>query len=381
MKMRMTMSEKIEKINNDRVLMLDMVKKYIAENNDILSEKVDATIRTLDFDDKNVKEYKNIIKAKQLIFKLTEEITKATTMEEVIKLRKKINYYINKIKKEMLIRNVSPEVLEDTFNQVALLRQNIAKFIRYLKKEPTREKIENWYENINNLSLEESLEFKKDIRNELKYNKRNLNNMINILNKPLPKNKLKKQTEVKVERKADEEQKIEIPKIIKRNEFEETDLLNTPIEFNTSISTSNDVLTSVAENLMLNKEYLENRLNMYNLKYPLSELFEYNNGFLKKCVNLFKNMGKYYHNKKIIKFAEQDYNIFYHGEDLGAFIAFSKKRNSLMTALTIIFAKTRLSEREIECLNNHDMCKEWILEFYLQEEMEDSSEMQLTRMK
>ena len=110
--MTINYSEKIEKINNERILMLNIIKENINKNNISLSNNLNNIISTLNEDEKNTKKYKSILKAKQLIFELTEQIIIATSIEEITNLRKKINYYINKIKKELASREINEEVFD-----------------------------------------------------------------------------------------------------------------------------------------------------------------------------------------------------------------------------------------------------------------------------
>lgn len=104
-------SEKINKINEDRKLILNMVKENLDKTKLELSDNINNIINALNYDEQNIEKYKNIINAKQLILELMEEISMANNIEEIVNLRKKINYYINKIKKELLKRKISPELL------------------------------------------------------------------------------------------------------------------------------------------------------------------------------------------------------------------------------------------------------------------------------
>lgn len=315
--MKMNYSEKITKINDDRNLMLNIAKEHINSSN--LDECLSDITSVLYVDEQNTKEYKDIIKAKQLILELTEEIVNASSLEEVIKLRKKINYYINKIRKEINSRKISQYKQYMMQKEVSYLRENLSMYIRLLKRNSNLERISNYYNEINNLSQEDNITFKKLVSNELRYNKRVLNNLENDnkLSKPLKK--------------------------IKETKNSTTPLVN---------------------NILSKDDFLIERIKYYNSIYNLDEIYSYNGSLIQNIVSLFKNISVYNWNKKIIKIAEKDYKIFYNGEDLAGFIEYSKKRNSIKTALEYIFKSSHLSKNEAQCLFNHEKCKEWIVKFY-----------------
>ena len=78
-----------------------------------------------------------------------------------------------------------------------------------------------------------------------------------------------------------------------------------------------------------------------------------------------KNLPKYVGNKRAIRAMIRDYNYFYRGKDLLNYIEYSSKRNSIMRGLKQVFSKSYLSNHENECLNNHDMCLDWVREYNL----------------
>lgn len=329
--MSVNYDEKINKINNDRKLMLNLIKENLNKSKNNLLDNINIVFDTLDFNDQNIKEYKAIINAKKLIFELVEAISKANSIEEITNLRKKINYYINKIKKELIKRNVNQELFHKTLNSIDSLRSNISMYLRFLKRENKICEIENLFTNINNLSDESNIQLKKNLANELKYNKSIIKKLSDNSNK--------------------ETKKREIITEIKNTTFDTTTQQS---EENTSLFTT--------------QNYLAERLEYYKSQYIFANLPNYNNSFFKNCINLFRNIQNYLFNKKIISSAEKDYNIFYRGKDLKYFIDYSKKRNSIITALAIIFESTHLSKREIECLYDHNKCMQWIIEFHGQKD-------------
>lgn len=354
--MRISYKEKIDKINADRILMLNMVKENISKDNTTLSEGLEITTAALDLDEQNTKEYTAIVTAKQLIFELTQEIANATDVEEIISLRKKVNYYINKIKKELMKRNISQEQFDKIYSDVSYLRGNIAMYLRFLKRENNILEITNLYENVDNLSDESSMRLKKLLNNELRYNKRILNSKTNDGEK------------------RDNNNGNVTGSLPEANESSNDDLKDVSqqgdliLDFNELVQQMGDKDTSMDEDLTLystlDPTYLTQRLEYYKSQYNFKKLLGYDESFFKNFINLFRNIPRYRKNRRVIKAVERDYNIFYHGQDLGALLDYSKKRNSIFTALSAIFRSSRLSKRELECLYNHEKCKDWIIEFY-----------------
>jgi len=372
--MRLSYNEKIERINNDRLLMFNTVKDYISMNNSRVSESLKITSSLFNFDEENTKEYKSIVNAKQLIFELTEEISKATSVDEVINLRKKINYYVNKIKKELVKRNVNQEVFNQIYTGVSYLRNNISMYIRFLKRESTLVEISDLYKKIDSLSPDDSDKLKKLLTNELNYNKRVLKTMNSDNTIDLKKTDMKHSSLIE---NGKDSNIFQLPSEI-HDDVEDVVDENISIDFNNVFDTQ---FSGQIYNILEGADFLTDRIDRYNLQYKFSTLLNYNGTFFKNCVNFFRNIPRYNFNKNTIKLAERDYETFYHGSDLRDFIDYSKKRNSIKVAIEIIFKCSRLSKREIECLFNHDKCKEWIMEFHSPEVYAERDSIRLIKAK
>ena len=113
-----------------------------------------------------------------------------------------------------------------------------------------------------------------------------------------------------------------------------------------------------------NNNNLTQKIEGHLSRYQFFEISSYEGNFFQKCVIFLKNIPKYIFNKRIIKNAEYDYNVYYHCDDLDSFINYFKRYNSIQFALGLIFRKSSLSKREIECLFNHEKCVDWINEFF-----------------
>ena len=347
-------NEKIEKINTDRLIMLKKVKELIVKDNDCMSDNIESTISFLIVDEQNVNEYKAILKAKNLILDLIIEITMATSIEDVIKLRNKINYQISKIKKELSKRNINQALFEQFYSKITELRKNISMYLRFLKRESILIEIKELYDRIDDLSDEDRARLKKILSNELKYNKNVLQAMDSNSEKILKKNTL-------VANDTDDSKEVKPAMPTKNKDEDDEDSVDLLIEEIYNIISSEP---SKFEKEQSDDSYLKKRIEYYLSQYNFHQLCGYNRHFLINFINFLKNIPKYIRNKNIIKAAQRDYNTFYSGEDLAGFIDYSKKRNSVMVALKAIFKSSRLSQREIECLYDHNKCMEWIMEFY-----------------
>lgn len=362
--MRINYSQKIEKIYTERISMLTLVKEKISNNNNILSDELNDVYSVLKADEQNSKEYKAIIKSKEIIFQLTEDIAKANDIETIVKLRKKVNYYVNKIKKEILKRNINQDVYKKMYDDVVILRKNVAGYIRFLKRENNLIEIEQLYKSFNDLDDESKIRFKNMINNELRFN----NRFIKSMNKP--HNDINNYVDEQLEKSNED---IDFENFSSPSSLEVENDTNIPNFSWVFENNSSDMVDNLNTAPVIDVNFLVDRTDRYLYQYNFSELLDYDGNFLKKLTTFFCNIPRYNWNKKVIKTAEYDYNVFYHGQDLGCFIDYSKKRNSIRTALSIIFKSSRLSEREIECLSNHEKCKEWINEFYNQQNINQNN--------
>ena len=332
---RMSTQEKIDKINNDRLVLLTSVKENLKYNNTKVIENIDEIINNLYKDDVLTKEYKTIIKAKQLIEDLTKQILESNSVEEIVNIRKKINYYINKIKKELKERKDSQVMSYKFSNKVNNLRSDIANYIRYTKREYNINEIIR-LNSIENISLEDKEKLKRLLKNEVNYMKKNI----------------KKVNQDEVINSASRVLDEKLNNIFKKSKTNSSKLavssLNLESPFNLQFNTT---------------DYYKDRYEVYSNKYRLNKVYEYNMSTFKNIICLFVNIPKYIENKKIIRLMEMDYDRYYAGEDFRYYIEYTRKNNSIRNAIKTILKNTRLSSRERECLKEHDKCMDWILNY------------------
>lgn len=373
MKKIMTNEEKINKINNERKTMLEKVKANLSNNSNLSMNSIDKVVETVSYDEKNTKEYKAILQAKTMIANLTKSIIEAKTPEEIADNRRKINYYINKIKKILESRGVTPAEIENMSQSVNYMRKDMSEYIRFLKRENNINEIVRLNNNFSSLSEEEKNKLKRLLRNEVNYIKRKQ------INESKPKT-ITKNIETKTELSSFEKleslllinnESEELKEII--NEFKEKDfstILKEKLEKEVKHLDEKDEKLSAALKEKLNKKDSSineakkdnsvDRFETLSIRYSLKNLHVYNSSFGKNCVSLIKNIPSYISNKKLVGKMIYDYNTYHRGKDLEAFIEYTKEQNSIVSAIKTIFKKSKLFKREKECLDDHQECINWM---------------------
>ena len=372
---------RIEKIKSDNAELLRKVRESIINNHDNLNESIKDAITVIDFDEKCIKKQEAMNNAQELIASLTKEIVEAKTKEEVFEIRKRLNYYINKIKEEIKNRDVEESKLNDYQVKVTYLRKDIAKYIRFLKREDNIAEIDRLYSNYENLSKDEMTTLKKSLTKEVNYNRRNLKEPKPVVKK----NRLEDQVIESYVRQTNEPSKInkndscsleeqvvesygqeplypyvQIKSGLQEKKPEETkfQLKEVPRELRRPGSecyTKNMDFADV-------EKYLSGRVLDYNRQYSIYITEDYGRkGLGKNIKNFFKNLPLYIHNKKAIKNMTEDYYRYYNGNDLGSYIEYLKRRNSIKHGLKCIFSKTHLYSNTN--LIQHEKCTMWLYEF------------------
>lgn len=115
-----------------------------------------------------------IEKAKRMINFLTEELSNCRDIENIKKLRRRINYYIDKIKKELKKRDVSQSFIDEYYNSTLNLKKAITKHVRVAKRQKNIDKIEKLASEFSALLDNDKKSLRKLLKNEQEYVKRNL---------------------------------------------------------------------------------------------------------------------------------------------------------------------------------------------------------------
>ena len=325
--MSKSINKRVDTIKDEHAKLLNMVKEKISENSTNFQNNANEVMAVLKYDEKNIKKYEAMVNAQELIVSLTKQIIEAKSVEEVVAIRKKLNYYINKIKEELKKREVSEEVINNYNGQANTLRKSIAQYIRFIKREDNIAEIDNLYSNYDNLSSEELTNLKKCLAREKRYNKRNFN--------AFDENKLSENTNKRKEAKKakvldkNDEKPIEIKNgfVFKKEIIEEAkmpvfskedfDLLaiddtisqelnNRPklskADFDVlgTNNTSNDMMFITGEvPYEESSKYFTNRVRCFDEMYDVTETFDYNkSSFGKNILSFFRNIPRYIHNKK-----------------------------------------------------------------------------------
>ena len=330
--------DKINKINSERIEMLKLIKEELTNSQNNINSSIDDIQLVLLYDKYAIDGYKTVLKTKKLINDLLEQISSSNNIDDIIKLRKKINNYINKIKKIIKERNIEDDILTNMVNNTTYLRKGMAKYVSYLKREKKLNEINKLNSSFQELNSENKNCLKKYLKNESKYNKRILKNA------SIKKDTIIEQTNAPIEKYNPYKE------ILEDEEYEE-------IEQNDN----NNLIEEVNIDSSNKLDELQSNIQQYTRIYNLDNVLPYND---KKFITLLKNIPAYYRNKKIIKKMIVDYKYFMLNEDLLGYISYSKKRNSIVFAIEQLFNKSKLSEDEMKYLSDHSNCKEWINNYF-----------------
>lgn len=357
------LDKRIDKIKTEHdkiaLLVLDKLKK---SQNDYIDSLNDVK-EMLKFDKQSIKEYEAIAKTEDVIKGLFNSILNVTSKEDIMKIRNSINYYINKIKKVLAQRQVPDFVLDNYLEKTAYLRNDIASLLRISKRNDKLLLINDYSDKRNNLSVDETKDFRKLLRNENNYNKRNLkkydqnNNIIPIKDfEPLHFDENLHVTDKKHFKITDDffENKnlIDNQNINKNNQS----TIDFTIDFDFINSKSEETENNINE-----FDYLNNKANKYYKQYGIVKTSDYCNN--NKLFTFIKNIPANMINKSRIKHMKKDYQIYYHGIDLRSYIAYEENRNSIVNGLKIVLSKSFINTKAGKCLTNHEECKNWLYDY------------------
>lgn len=408
MKKRMTNEEKINKINNDRKIMLENIKANINISNGITENSLGKLLEVITIEEKNTKEYKALLAAKEMIVNLTKMIVDSNSVEEVANIRKRVNYYINKIKKILIARGVTSTEIDKLSENVNYMRKDISEYIRFLKRENNIKEIIELNSNYSSLSLEEKNKLKKLLRNESNYIKRKQNidsttketSLLTKEEKQIMK-EVKKEISLKEAHKTLEEFKIDTnsERIFYESELElalrnvsdklkaekskqnfDKSKLEADLRNEASTSRANNSLKPAFDKSRLeealksasdknaqstNTNYVsETSFETFTSMYNLANPYEYGSSLGKNIVNFFRNIPIYISNGKVIDKMLYEYHRYHRGKDLSSFIEHTKEKNSIRTAIATMFKNAKLFQKEETCVKTHEECA-YLIENYL----------------
>ena len=389
--------ERINVIRQERCELLKEVREKIQNGNEQVINSAEDIIAALNYDEKNIKKYDALKEAQGLIEILTMEILKANSKEERDALRKKLNYYINKVKNEAKKRNID---YSKYMEKVTTIRKNISKYVRLVKREQQSNEIDELNYYYDSLTDEEKKNLSRKITNARNYNTRVIrekNNITSNSNEIIP---------VLVKEESEKEKTDEILEVseIPTDSNKDTEKVYLPVRSDEGIviKTIDDIqkkrrdarrsnttifdeivkrktrirnISNSLDDIEINKnitvpeektyasdeEFISAIVKDFNRRYGINETLEYNSTVGKNMINFFKNISAYTTNKKILKRMAFDYLTFHFNEDLSIYMDYVRKDNSVMEGLRRVFNKSALFSKEEEYLNNHDRCVNWIL--------------------
>ncbi len=367
---------RINKIKEERYELLKEVRENINNCNEKVLDNASDIINALNCDEKNIKKYEALKKAQSLIESLTKEIANATTKEEVESLRKKLNYYINKVKDEAKKRNID---YSKYYEHATNLRKNIAKYIRFIKRKEQIDMLENVNNNYEELNDDALKMLSKQISSARNYNTRvikegkrtSTNNNSSLVTMEQTKEEeienvsLNNETEIKeitlddIKRKRDRN--------ISRAVIDE-DIPQRHLRVKRSNMDSIGDFRSDKKRLLpepkkfeSDKDFISSRVDEFDNRYQMLNPIEYNQSFGKNIVSFMKNIPIYSINKRKLERIKLDYSLFHRSEDLGIYMKYVKMDNSIIEGLRKVFHNSSLYNNEEIYLNNHERCVNWIL--------------------
>lgn len=401
---------RLERIKKERKELLESIREQLKNSNDNFSEDLSKIMLCINLDDGSIKKYEAIIKSQDLVTNLIIEVLNCSTKEDVLKLRNKINYLINKIKKELENRNISEKDINLYKDKIKDVRKDISSFVRYLKRNDTISEIESLIERYNDLNKDELKRLKKLLKNERSYNSRilreknrdskkeensDLHEVFDIPPKKKDESKFdfsfinakkdEEKTDIEdlgevfdIPSKQNDESKFDFSFINLKKDEEKTvskdlgEVFGIPPkqneEFKFDFSLEENDTKSTQEKTSDKgkvKGYLLQRANKYRNQYYLQDTYEYNSSVLGNIASLIKNIPIYISNNFKLRHMQKDSKTFYMGSDLISYVAYTKKRNSILTGLKSIFNKSYLFNGEGVYLNIHNNCSEWLYNYCL----------------
>lgn len=340
--------EKIKNIKETEKYLLEIARNAITTQNKILNLNIQDLICMLNYDESTVKKYESTLKAQMLIEKFTNDILEAKDVDEIKAIRNRLNYYINKVKTEIKDRNVSEEEYNKYYENATLLRKNIARYVRFMKREENIKEIDRLSENIDSLNEDELNNLKRLLRLESDYGKRNKN-----------PNPVKKEEKKQNDDSKDFEKRLSrLFSEYKRNEEPKENKESLKIVFNNDKKVSQSYVEY--DNL---DSYLSHRINVFNNRYVLKKVNKYDGSLVHNIAEFIKNIPVFRENKKRIEKMKQASVYYDRTPEFIGFIEYNKRDNSLMKNFKKVFKNTTVRNKERLYLEEHKNCIDWIKKF------------------
>ncbi len=375
---------RLEKIKAERKDLLSRLKEKLNSSNGNYNDSLSQISKLIDCDEKSIKKFQALTKTQTLLADIIMEVLEADKEEDILKLRNKLNYLISKIKKELKTRNISREEMALYEEKTKEMRKNISNYIRVLKRNEKISEIENLMARYDSLSLDEMKKLKKLLSSEVKYNTRNKSKYKNnsefteedniaakeFLNSEecsfddffkIDKSSKKDSNETENPFYFAKEVKKEVPSLsVSFDSFPAK--IKEPVK-ECNFIMSNEEVTYHKNAVKSNDRFLLDSANTFRVQYGLKNVHEYSSRFIINVFNLLRNIPAYVINRSKVKYMVSDTCRFYKGSDLLSYIAYTKKRNSILTGLKSVFSKSYLFNGEGKYLNVHNNCSKWLNDY------------------
>lgn len=339
--------DKIITIKENQKKLLILAKNKIEEESHIFNFNTKNIVDVLNHSAVVTKKYEAIIEAQRLIETYTNEIKNATTVEEILEIRKGLNKCINKIKKEMVNRGIDDYEYNRYCDEASRLRKTISMNIRFLKRENKINEIESLNDNIDYLCEEDKLRLQKLVKNELSYGKRNLEKYNSFDDTRVVEYQKENKEEIREEIK--EEKVVNTKKPLKKID------INLP-----KIERKNVVDMEAFDNV---HDFLDYRVDTIEKQYNISKIDEYNGGIVKNLKIFVNNLPKLKNNLAVSGRMNVEYNLFCRRPELLGYSQYISQHSSIGYNFKKALRNSSLKNKENDYQEEHDRIIDWIIDF------------------
>lgn len=336
-------NEILEQIKSNRIELLKLVRDSITSDQRPVLNNIDTTLELLSKDEEAEKELEAITKAKEMITTLMTKAALARTDEELIKVRKSLNYYLNKVKKEIQKRKISEELFDKYYKSMSYLREDISECLRAMKRQVKLDRLSVLIDS-GTLTTEELKELKAGLNNEKRFNKRLLEKYGSSGGVQRKTKKSPTKKEVKVETPS-EEPKIEL-QLIEESGAETSSQDTASLEEFFAEINGQQVEAKPENGVAFKFGEWQSEIKNYYSHYDLETPREYGCNLFRNIGTLFSNIATYHRNKQCAKQMIYDYNIYCRSEALHRLIDYTLYNNSIKEAVCKIFRNTALGRHE-----------------------------------
>lgn len=158
-------------LEEKRKEVLIKVRENILNENNKLIDNLNYTVKNIYDYDKDEKKYKAMMRIINKLNQLATDIVNIETEEDVVKISNSKNYYLNKVKKELSLRNTREEDFIEYYRNSLLIRESFKEYVWYIRRNNNLVHIKELIIKTN-LAEEEKIEANKLIRRERQFSKR-----------------------------------------------------------------------------------------------------------------------------------------------------------------------------------------------------------------